>query len=332
LLLAGAVAFSGEAAAGGTDELGEDHLPDRPVLRTTSSHPIKYYLSLPKDYKRENGKRWPVLVCVDGSASEFENMANVYRRARGSLPYLVVSPCVFSNTNALRGVILERYRACYADEVIQSVRDRLAWDAAGLVAILKDLREQHDVEDRMYLTGHSGGGRLTYQMIFAHPDLLAGAAPECPNFFGLDVRRYQGQFSAAARNFPIHVILGERDHMRQFGRGGGYIATPLEGCALVAGLGLGGSLLARKRTRKRKALAIGALATVLGTGLVVAASWMGLNAQNDRAIGLLHEFGYPNVKRTVIGGMAHALNPEAVLDTFRPYVQNEKRRSDPLAN
>jgi hypothetical protein len=330
LLLAGAVTFSAGTAAGQTDEPGEDNGPDRPVLCSTSSHPIKYYLSLPQGYRRENGKRWPVLVCVDGSASEFENQADAYRQARGSLPFLVVSPCVFSSTNALRGVILERYRACYSDEVIESVRDRLAWDAAGLVAILKDLREQYDAEDRMYLTGHSGGGRITYQMIFTHPDLLAGAAPECPCFFGQDVRPYQGLFSAADKNFPIHILLGEWDHMRHFGRGGGYVTTPLEGCAIVAGVGLVGTLLAWRWTRKRKWIARGVLAMVFGMGLVVAASWTGLNAQNDRAISLLHEFGYPNVKRTVIGGMVHTLNPEAVLDTFRPYVQNEKRRSDLL--
>jgi hypothetical protein len=100
----------------------------------------------------------------------------------------------------------------------------------------------------------------------------------------------------------------------------------------VAGLGLVTGFLAHRRTKKRKTIARAALATLLGMALVVAASWTGLHGQNERALRLLHDFGYPNVKRTVIAGMAHALNPEAVLDTFRPYVQNEKRRGDPLDN
>src|SRR5262245_60992816 len=41
--------------------------PDQVVLRETSAHAIRYYLSLPKTYRPESDQRWPVLICVTGA-------------------------------------------------------------------------------------------------------------------------------------------------------------------------------------------------------------------------------------------------------------------------
>src|SRR5438128_2467629 len=97
LLLAGPLAGAGEGDADA----------DGLALKTASTHPMKYYLSLPRDYRPGPGRRWPVLVCVDGSGSNSRIMGDIFRDARGSLPCLVVSPCTFSNTNEITGEILE---------------------------------------------------------------------------------------------------------------------------------------------------------------------------------------------------------------------------------
>jgi poly(3-hydroxybutyrate) depolymerase len=180
---------------------------------------MKYYFSLPKNFKR-GGKKWPVLICVDGAGSNFKGMGEGYRSKRGNLPYIVVSPCTFANTNKVEGGMLEKYQKLYSDEVIaEGNRRRIDWDEEGILAILKDLQAQYDAEERVYVTGFSGGGNATYMMIFKHPDLLNGAAPACANFGGRGYGRLKDEFTQEDRNFPIHVITGEKDPHREFTHG-----------------------------------------------------------------------------------------------------------------
>src|SRR5262249_12834933 len=91
--------------------------PDDPIaLKSASSHPIKYYCSLPKGYQRAKDKRWPVLVCVEGAGCNFRDMAETFVQARGDLPVLVVVPCTFSNTNRIWGQRRQRYLQLYSAE------------------------------------------------------------------------------------------------------------------------------------------------------------------------------------------------------------------------
>ena len=191
------------------------------VLRTASSHPMKYYLSLPRGFKRRKGRKWPVLVVVEGAGSGFKGRAFGYRRARDGLRFIIVCPCTFSNTNAVEGRMLERYREFYTDEVIKKAEaGRLDWDEKGILAMIEDLKADYDAEAAVYITGFSGGGNATYMMIFKHPDLLAGAAPACANFFGEHLYRpLKGRFSKEDLTFPIHLINGADDPHRRWTKG-----------------------------------------------------------------------------------------------------------------
>jgi hypothetical protein len=42
---------------------------ERPQLKTASSHPIQYYLSLPDGWTA--GKKWPVVVVIESPDREF---------------------------------------------------------------------------------------------------------------------------------------------------------------------------------------------------------------------------------------------------------------------
>jgi hypothetical protein len=68
---------------------------------------------------------------------------------------------------------------------------------------------------------------------------------------------------------------------------------------------------------------------VLGLGLLAAARLAGLDAQTALALRLLEERGYGNVQRTEVPGMGHENQPGLVLETFRPYWEGRKKRSDP---
>lgn len=150
------------------------------------AHPMQYFLALPRGYgKPQEDRRWPILVCIDGAARMFEQRVNDFRNARGDLPFILVAPCTFSNTNRIEGSHRERYLRLYSDEEIrQAETDRLSWDEAGLLAVLDDIRKEFGSEDRISLTGFSGGGLLTYRMLLRHPERVAAAVPVCANFFG----------------------------------------------------------------------------------------------------------------------------------------------------
>ena len=194
---------------------------DRIILNAASSHPMKYYFSLPKNFKQEKDKKWPVLICVDGAGSNFKGMANGYFKNRGDLPFMIVSPCSFTNTNAIQGKMLEKYKEFYSDEDLQKVNDdgRFKFDEEGVLAIIKDLQKEYDAESKVYVTGFSGGGNITYMMIFKHPDLMNGAAPACANFMNSSYSSLKGQFKDEDLNFPIHIFTGEKDPHRKWTHG-----------------------------------------------------------------------------------------------------------------
>ncbi|MHC4661889.1 MAG: alpha/beta hydrolase-fold protein [Planctomycetota bacterium] len=188
-------------------------------LKTASSHKMKYYFSLPAKYKKKENKKWSVLICIEGAGCNFGAVVNAFRQARGKLPFILILPITFSNTNKIEGQTLEKYKAFYSEDVIaDGAKKRLDWDEEGLLAIINDLINDYDAEERAYITGFSGGGNAAYMMIFRHPDLLNGAAPACANFNMGYIQSYKSlknKFTDDDRNFPIHLITGEKDPHRE---------------------------------------------------------------------------------------------------------------------
>jgi hypothetical protein len=260
-------------------------------------------------------------------------MAEVYQQARGELPFIIVSPCTFSNTNEITGPMLDKYRRFYPDELIRrtgDLGDNLDWDEAGLLAIVQDLRTHYDAEARIYITGFSGGGLITYRLIFQRPMLLAGAAPVCANFFHSEYRSFKGRFSDADLNFPIHLVQGEEDPNRASTWAPFLFSTPWQESGLVLAVGLPAGWLVWRKTRRVKWTAAVVLSTLLALGLFRVGRRTGLDHQADVAVGLLRDLGYPNVKRTLIPGQEHEASPEAVIESFRPYWLKEKKRGEPM--
>ena len=190
------------------------------VLRQARGHPMRYYLALPDDYDPAAERPWPVLVTVDGAGSGFEGTAKAYANLarKRKLSCVVVAPCGFANTNAIQGKMKEKYLRWYDEAAIAAAeRDRHAFDLAGLVAVLDELRADFGVAPQVCITGFSGGGNLTYQMIFKRPELLLAAAPACANFSRPGWAA--GERSPEARALPIHVITGGKDPHRQWTHG-----------------------------------------------------------------------------------------------------------------
>src|SRR5262245_23877036 len=56
------------------------HAAEPPQLKTASTHPIQYYLSLPEGWVA--GKKWPVVVVIESAEREFLQAATAFAEAR----------------------------------------------------------------------------------------------------------------------------------------------------------------------------------------------------------------------------------------------------------
>ncbi len=54
------------------------HASEQPQLKTASSHPIQYYLSLPEGWVA--GKKWPVVVVIESADREFLQLPQPSRK------------------------------------------------------------------------------------------------------------------------------------------------------------------------------------------------------------------------------------------------------------
>lgn len=167
------------------------------------------FVSLPGGWKK--GKSYPVLVAVDGSGSNFKGCGAKFAETRGGREVIVVSPVTFSNTNALQP---EKYPWYDADTVSEHDGDhtaRMAFDMAGVNALLAELATRYGAEERVFLTGFSGGGQFTYNKLLQEPATVRGAAPACANFGG---RGIEGAPGVTDGGPPVHILTGAEDPHR----------------------------------------------------------------------------------------------------------------------
>src|SRR5882724_13545240 len=66
------------------------HASEPPQLKTASSHPIQYYLSLPEGWVA--GKKWPVVVVIESADRQFLQAATAFAQARGQRPFILLTP------------------------------------------------------------------------------------------------------------------------------------------------------------------------------------------------------------------------------------------------
>src|SRR5690606_3526961 len=133
--------------------------------------------SLPQDWTKD--KEWPIVVAQEGAGCNFDGMNRA--AAKNNKWFIVIRCCTFSNTNSLAGLAGKKYP--YPQELLDKWADnRLAFDEPGLLAVMKDVRELYNGSDKICITGYSGGGNLTWHMVFKHPDKVIAAVPACANF------------------------------------------------------------------------------------------------------------------------------------------------------
>lgn len=151
-------------------------------LKKARDVPVEYYVSLPKGWSAD--KTWPIVVALDGSGHKFPACFDNFKRARGERPFIVVVPCVSSN-------------------------GKDPADCKAVIKIAEEVARDHAGRPKFFVTGFSAGGHVAWQLVFNHPELIAGAAPCASNFNerGID----EVSKSDTRIKLPIHGFNGGKD-------------------------------------------------------------------------------------------------------------------------
>jgi predicted peptidase len=158
------------------------HSFENKVSRNVSG---KYLLFLPQDYGKAH-KRYPLIMYLHGGSLRGDDVEKV--RTLGlprliekdrSFPFIVVSPL------------------CPAGEI---------WtDTDVLIGILDEVISQYSVDpSRIYLTGHSMGGRGTWYLAYKYPERFAAIAP-------MSAISTIPAWASRLKALPVWVFHGSKD-------------------------------------------------------------------------------------------------------------------------
>ncbi len=184
--------------------------PDSPQLKTASSHPIQYYLSLPEGWTA--GKKWPVVVVIESADREFLDAAKAFAQARQHRPFILVTPLVVTNGGSgFRNVPTYHY----PDAVWTMIQEsgQFNFDMDGINAVMQDVVKQYGGEDKYFVTGFEAGGHTAWGILFNHPEAIRAAALVCPNYLGRWVDEQRISSAARRTNLPIKNFVGTKDDL-----------------------------------------------------------------------------------------------------------------------
>ena len=157
----------------------------RRTVRTTAA---QYLLFLPEEYGRDRSKHWPLIMYLHGGSRRGNDIEKVREYGLPALvekdrrfPFIVVSP------------------QCPEGEI---------WtDTETLIAILDEVAQHYAVDaSRVYLTGHSMGGRGTWYLAYKHPERFAAIAPMSG---GPLIEFWAGRL----KEMPVWVFHGAKDDL-----------------------------------------------------------------------------------------------------------------------
>jgi predicted peptidase len=152
---------------------------------------VPYLLQVPKGYKADPAKRWPLVVFLHGSGERGNDLQTLSRcgppkrvAAGREFPFVLLSPQCPENQHWQNDVLLALLDQVVATEMIDT--------------------------NRIYLTGLSMGGYGTWYLGLKHPERFAALAPVCGGGQVLDVV-FADQRAAELTRMPVWAFHGAMD-------------------------------------------------------------------------------------------------------------------------
>ena len=192
-------------------------------IQTATTHPMKYYLSLPKNWSAK--RKWPVLVAPSAHYGDKGATLRMFARERDArmAEFIVVQPFVINadpmaKMAEYRGEVADAIRA--ADAATDG-RDEIArgkFDREGVMAVIRDVQTLYQGETKVYLAGFSSSTHIATMFVFAHPELIKGAVINSGGYAGrgVDEEHIPLVNSPERARMEIKVIVGEEDRGYQF--------------------------------------------------------------------------------------------------------------------
>ena len=158
--------------------------------QTTHSFHLSYLLFLPADYEKNISQRWPLILYLHGGSLRGTDIDSVRKlglprkiESEPSFPFVVVSP------------------QCPAGEI---------WtDVEALGALLDHIQTAYRIDsDRIYVTGHSMGGRGALYVAYRFPQRFAAILALSP----LSPITAWGEKLAKV---PLWILHGDADSIAQ---------------------------------------------------------------------------------------------------------------------
>jgi dienelactone hydrolase len=164
---------------------------------------MQYFVSAPEGWTL--GKTWPIVVVIESADREFQANANVFVRARKTMPFIIVAPLVVTNGGAGGRTSPPYY---YTDEVWDEVNrvGEFRFDIEGVEAVVSDVQRMYNGEEKYFVTGWEAGGHTVWAMIFQHPEVLRGAAPVTPNYLGRGMDDEKFSTDPSLRDLPVKIF------------------------------------------------------------------------------------------------------------------------------
>jgi hypothetical protein len=177
-----------EGTGGSTGGNGNQPITSTPAvppqgLKTASTHPMQYYVSLPKNWS--TARTWPIVVTIAGSGREWTDNHAAFSNERNTnnYPFIIVTPLTITNTGSnARNLGGYNYSAATWDRIESETRCKFDFD--GVKAAVADVAKNYSGQSKFFITGFSGGGSTHAMFALLHPDWLRGTASAAGNWGG----------------------------------------------------------------------------------------------------------------------------------------------------
>lgn len=175
-----------ESAEAGTPSSPAGKTPVGFIHRERNEQRSDYSLYVPESYTPD--RRWPLIICLHGGYGEGYEYIWTWLRPARAQGYIVLSPKSFDVTWTM---------------IPNSI------DTRSILTMLDELGTEYQIDrSRLFLTGLSDGGIMTYLLGIEHHEIFTGIAPVAGALHPMVDPMLRAR---SGRELPIFVIHGVHD-------------------------------------------------------------------------------------------------------------------------
>ena len=169
-----------------TNAGGNPEIPVGFIHKERNSDRFDHSLYVPENYT--SAKQWPLIICMHGGYGEGYEYIWTWLRPARAKGYILLSPKSIGNTWSMT---------------------MGSPDTRSIMRMLDEVREAYSIDpSRIYLTGLSDGGIMTYILGLERHEIFAGMAPVAG---ALHMAADPMLRSGTGRELPIFVVHGVHD-------------------------------------------------------------------------------------------------------------------------